>query len=200
MAAPDALIAAFIPASAVVAILFAVFLWKRVAAIQMTGGRVLSSQNGREYLLEEEQRGGEEEVRVPPCADMKRRNSRDLLAFCSGSTMRISETLTLWSFATSQIVAKAADIQKSISEGASSFLATEYYYLGIFMVRWMRARRFRCVSALDVKYACPQTYATPCKRSAARFWQRAHLQDRRLLRPLRFLRHNRCCRGPIMHA
>nr|CAC44451.1 proton-translocating inorganic pyrophosphatase [Chlamydomonas reinhardtii] len=93
MAAPDALIAAFIPASAVVAILFAVFLWKRVAAIQMTGGRVLSSQNGREYLLEEEQRGGEEEI-----------------------------------------VAKAADIQKSISEGASSFLATEYYYLGIFMV------------------------------------------------------------------
>lgn len=33
-----------------------------------------------------------------------------------------------------QVVAKAADIQKSISEGAQSFLATQYYYLGIFMV------------------------------------------------------------------
>jgi hypothetical protein len=33
------------------------------------------------------------------------------------------------------VIAKAADIQKSISEGATSFLTTEYYYLGIFMVR-----------------------------------------------------------------
>ncbi|GFR45263.1 hypothetical protein Agub_g6369 [Astrephomene gubernaculifera] len=90
---PDALVASLIPAAAVIGILFAIFLWKRVSAVQMTGGRLISSQNGREYLLEEEQRGGEEEV-----------------------------------------VSRAADIQKSISEGASSFLATEYYYLGIFMV------------------------------------------------------------------
>lgn len=34
-----------------------------------------------------------------------------------------------------QVVAKAADIQKSIDEGATAFLATEYYYLSIFMVR-----------------------------------------------------------------
>ncbi|GIL74438.1 hypothetical protein Vretimale_2132 [Volvox reticuliferus] len=93
MAMPDPVVASLIPAAAVIGIIFAVFLWKRVSAIQLTGGRLISSQNGREYLLEEQQGGGEEEV-----------------------------------------VAKAADIQKSISEGASSFLATEYYYLGIFMV------------------------------------------------------------------
>jgi hypothetical protein len=63
MAIPDALIAAAIPLSALIGILFAVFLWNRVAAVQLTGARVLSSQTGREYLLEEEQRGGEEEVR-----------------------------------------------------------------------------------------------------------------------------------------
>lgn len=33
-----------------------------------------------------------------------------------------------------QVVAKAADIQKSIDEGATAFLATEYYYLSIFIV------------------------------------------------------------------
>ncbi len=43
-----------------------------------------------------------------------------------------------------QVVAKAADIQKSIAEGASSFLATEYYYLGIFMVRMPTLSRDPC--------------------------------------------------------
>lgn len=62
MALPDALIATIIPGSAIIGILFAVFLWKRVSAIQLTGGRLISSENGRQYLLEEEQRGGEEEV------------------------------------------------------------------------------------------------------------------------------------------
>lgn len=37
-----------------------------------------------------------------------------------------------------QVVLKAADIQKSIDEGATAFLATEYYYLSIFMVRGVR--------------------------------------------------------------
>jgi hypothetical protein len=69
---PDAVIAAFIPVSAVLAILFGVFLWKRVSAIQLTGSSaVLRSQNGREYLLEEGESGsGEEEVRCArafPC-------------------------------------------------------------------------------------------------------------------------------------
>ena len=34
----------------------------------------------------------------------------------------------------SQVVQKAADIQDAISEGANSFLFTEYKYLGVFMV------------------------------------------------------------------
>lgn len=33
-----------------------------------------------------------------------------------------------------QVVQKAADIQDAISEGANSFLWTEYKYLGVFMV------------------------------------------------------------------
>ena len=34
-----------------------------------------------------------------------------------------------------QIVQKAADLQEAISEGATSFLLTEYKYMGVFMVR-----------------------------------------------------------------
>lgn len=64
MAIPDVVIMVAIPACCVVGILFAVFLWKRVAAIQLTAGaQTIRSANGREYLLEEEQRG-EEEVRA----------------------------------------------------------------------------------------------------------------------------------------
>lgn len=33
-----------------------------------------------------------------------------------------------------QIVQKAADLQDAISEGATSFLITEYKYMGVFMV------------------------------------------------------------------
>lgn len=49
-----------IPSASAVGVLFAVFLWNRVAKIQLTGGSVFRSQNGREYLLEEEQRGDDE--------------------------------------------------------------------------------------------------------------------------------------------
>jgi hypothetical protein len=34
-----------------------------------------------------------------------------------------------------QIVSKAADLMDAISEGATSFLITEYKYMGVFMVR-----------------------------------------------------------------
>ena len=51
-----------IPASSAVGVLFAIFLYTRVSKISMGGGSVFRSQNGREYLLEEEQRG-EDEVR-----------------------------------------------------------------------------------------------------------------------------------------
>ena len=52
------------------------------------------------------------------------------------------------------MVAKAADIQRSIDEGATAFLATEYYYLSIFMVRSglaelrARARTGVCVTCV----------------------------------------------------
>lgn len=51
-----------IPTSALLGIFFAVFLWQRVAQIKVRGGAAVRSENGREYLLEEEQRG-ESEVR-----------------------------------------------------------------------------------------------------------------------------------------
>ncbi|KAL6754594.1 vacuolar H+-pyrophosphatase [Haematococcus lacustris] len=81
----------FIPTATVLGIVFAVYLWKVVAKVQMTGGQnVVRSQNGREYLLEEEQRGEED------------------------------------------VVAKAAEIQDAICDGANAFLLTEYKYMGVF--------------------------------------------------------------------
>mmetsp|Transcript_12334 Transcript_12334/g.30187 ORF Transcript_12334/g.30187 Transcript_12334/m.30187 type:complete len:768 (-) Transcript_12334:1223-3526(-) len=85
--------AVFIPVSCLFGLVFAVYLWKVVSKVQLVGGQnVVRSQNGREYLLEEEQRGEEE------------------------------------------VVAKAAEIQAAISEGARAFLTTEYKYMGIFGV------------------------------------------------------------------
>lgn len=82
-----------IPGASILAVVFAIWLWQRVAQVQMLGGQsLLRTGNGREYLLEEEQRGEEE------------------------------------------VVAKAAEIQEAISEGATSFLMTEYRYIGVFMV------------------------------------------------------------------
>ena len=49
-----------IPASGLLGIAFAVFLWTRVAQIKVRGGAAVRSENGREYLLEEEQRGESE--------------------------------------------------------------------------------------------------------------------------------------------
>jgi H(+)-translocating pyrophosphatase len=82
-----------IPVSSLIAIAFALLLWRKVAQIQLTGGQTsVRSGNGREFLLEEEQRGEEE------------------------------------------VVAKAAEIQAAIADGAISFLNTEYKYMGVFMV------------------------------------------------------------------
>ena len=50
----------FIPASAVVSIIFAVWLWARVSAVRVAPATHTRSENGREYLLEEEQRGEDE--------------------------------------------------------------------------------------------------------------------------------------------
>jgi hypothetical protein len=43
------------------------------------------------------------------------------------------------------VIQKAADIQDAISEGANSFLFTEYKYLGVFMVGWGRSPKSRLV-------------------------------------------------------
>ena len=49
-----------IPASGLIGIAFALWLWTRVAQIKVRGGAAVRSENGREYLLEEEQRGESE--------------------------------------------------------------------------------------------------------------------------------------------
>lgn len=50
-----------IPVAALIAIGFGVWLWYRVSAIKVgTGHQGLRTENGREYLLEEEQRGEDE--------------------------------------------------------------------------------------------------------------------------------------------
>lgn len=81
------------------------------------GQNVFRSSNGREYLLEEEQRG-DDEVRLHASSWMPCGCSRD----------------TYDCMFLSQVVQKAADIQGAISEGANSFLFTEYKYMGVFMV------------------------------------------------------------------
>lgn len=80
-----------VPVAALAGIIFAIWLWYRVSAIKVRGGSGVSSQNGREYLLEEEQRGE------------------------------------------SEIEEKCADLQAAITEGAKSFLFTEYKYVSYFM-------------------------------------------------------------------
>lgn len=50
---------AVIPVSAVLGIIFALWLWKRVAKIQVNP-KVVKPVEGEEHLLEEEQRGDEE--------------------------------------------------------------------------------------------------------------------------------------------
>ena len=49
-----------IPAAAIIAIAFAILLWVRVSRVKVGGGHGVRSENGREYLLEEEQRGEDE--------------------------------------------------------------------------------------------------------------------------------------------
>ena len=60
---PDAVPTYGIPIAAILGVLFAIFLWQRVSKIRVGGESTVRSENGREYLLEEEQRG-ENEVRL----------------------------------------------------------------------------------------------------------------------------------------
>jgi inorganic pyrophosphatase len=65
---PDIVPTVLIPVSAILAIIFGLWLWKRVSAISLSPGQsVFRSQNGREYLLEEEQRGDDQ-----VCLDVRR--------------------------------------------------------------------------------------------------------------------------------
>lgn len=62
-----------VPASALLAIAFGVWLWWRVSFIKVGNGHHgLRTENGREYLLEEEQRG-EDEVNI--AHDLPRKHS-----------------------------------------------------------------------------------------------------------------------------
>jgi Na+/H+-translocating membrane pyrophosphatase len=60
-----------------------------------------------------------------------------------------------------QVVQKAADIQEAISEGANSFLFTEYRYMGVFMVS---LGPFRAAVAVDVA-AAVTTHGSPVFRT-----------------------------------
>jgi inorganic pyrophosphatase len=60
-AVPDLLPTIFIPSAAIIAIIFGAWLWQRVSQVSMSpGSQNYRSSNGREYLLEEEQRGDDE--------------------------------------------------------------------------------------------------------------------------------------------
>ena len=127
----------FIPASAVVSILFAIWLWGRVAAIRVAPATHTRSENGREYLLEEEQRG-EDEVQIRAYA-VPSQTSWDLLSF----QLQTKQHLRDISPCDLQVVQKAADLQDAIAEGANSFLFTEYKYMAVFMV--FKTRGFWCL-------------------------------------------------------
>eukprot|EP00210_Caulerpa_lentillifera_P009571 g9128.t1 len=85
----DSAVTSLIPIAAILAVFFALWLWKRVSKVQLNVKSVTGQ--GGSFLLEEEQRGEDE------------------------------------------VVTAVADIQTAISEGANSFLVTEYRYLSIFM-------------------------------------------------------------------
>ena len=87
MAVGDVFVLAFVPASCVVGILFALAQWYVVSRVEVGGG---ASNNGYMHVDED----GVDD---------------------------------------SSVVSKCAEIQAAISEGAESFLATEYQYLGVFM-------------------------------------------------------------------
>jgi len=115
-----------IPASALISIAFGIWLWYRVSAIKVGNGHHgLRTENGREYLLEEEQRG-EDEVHFTCACQLLLVERLYLRGICGFSIN------ACWVV---QIVQKAADLQDAISEGATSFLITEYKYMGVFMVR-----------------------------------------------------------------
>lgn len=69
---PDGVVTVGIILSALTGVVFALFLWHRVSKIRVGGGGSLRAENGREYLLEEEQRGENEVIQDP--LDLARNN------------------------------------------------------------------------------------------------------------------------------
>lgn len=156
----DAVASTLVPLSAVAGILFALWLWQRVSAIPVRGGAP-RSETGREYLLEEEQRG-ESEVRVDvdhasfpgPWAPCDRPGAASLShkAWWRRCKLGLGRPAPLTNPPAAspppspcrclQIEEKAADLQQAISEGANSFLFTEYKYVSIFMVSRRTTRQF----------------------------------------------------------
>jgi hypothetical protein len=67
----DVVPAVLIPSAAILAILFGIWTWYRVSAVTVGGTRGAGRPgNGREYLLEEEEQRGEDDVRAshsPTC-------------------------------------------------------------------------------------------------------------------------------------
>ena len=123
----------FIPTAAVLSIVFAVWLWGRVSTVRVAPATHTRSENGREYLLEEEQRG-EDEVHgsIYPILDRSAPICNRLWRIRS-SQAPVEETKFFVS-GSLQVVQKAADLQDAIAEGANSFLFTEYKYMAVFMV------------------------------------------------------------------
>lgn len=116
-----------VPISALLGIIFAVVQWQRVSSIKVHGG-VSRTEDGRSYLLEEEQRG-ESEVSWTKHALAVAPAAADRGCGSPSPDRDRHHCLPL------QIEEKAADLQAAISEGANSFLFTEYKYVSIFMVR-----------------------------------------------------------------
>ena len=106
---------AVIPVACVLGIIFAIILWRTVAQIQLGGSKsVLHSQNGREYLLEDEQRGDEEVCGCTVAASPRRRGGDSWPAvrrWCS----------RLRRFKRQSLPVQTPSLQLSISTWASSW-------------------------------------------------------------------------------
>lgn len=114
-------------------------LWVRVSAVKVTPSDApVRSENGREYLLEEE---SQSELSVGTFAEALHRmpqliaHKACMLSTCIDESCGSCCHADGFALCYHQIMQKAAEIQEAISEGAVSFLMTEYKYMAVFMVR-----------------------------------------------------------------
>ena len=123
-------------------------LWVRVSAIKVTPSNApVRGENGREYLLEEESQSELSVIIIDKRLEQHparwTHTCAALIVHYTTHSHRVHNTcvrsacavmLTMRAFH-AQIMQKAAEIQEAISEGAVSFLMTEYKYMAVFMVR-----------------------------------------------------------------